>query len=114
MVDLSKEFLKLRAELERDKALMNADGAYARAMLTIYPAVVDFLERERRLDLQGWQTVEGVANLTANLVFHTLLVHQPKTERLHALDRVLAHINKLTRAKLDAHRSPIMLPKERW
>lgn len=108
--DLHEEFERIRPHLLREARAPTSDGAYARAMLLVMPALLDWLARERKAETRPDQVVDGLANLLPNVLVQALRATIETGAQLSALEVVLRHVDRQSRPMLGMTAKGIIVP----
>lgn len=107
---LKDEFARLKPRLERAGVKDSVEGAYARAMLALIPALIEHLAAEEKRQAAKSQTFEGVGGALANVVYQALRYTFEQPERLGALGAIVGQIYSSVRPLLERTSGGIFLP----
>lgn len=108
---LETEFEKMRPQLLQIGRRVDAEGAWARAMLLFGPAFLLHINRERGVAIPPRDAFEGMLNMFCDIIRHTIRATNAPSERLNALDVALRHFERVIRPKL-LIKNNVVLPSD--
>lgn len=109
---LKREFERIQPALKKLGLRLDADGAWARAMLLFVPVFLFHLERERKVRATPRDVFEGMVNLYADLIRHTVRTTMGPASRANAFDVLMRNVDTRVRPKLSRTDGGIILPGE--
>lgn len=105
---LREDWINFRLRCEQTAPQKTAEGAYARAMLKLMPALVDYLTEEVKAGTHPRFIHEAIAAAAANFALHS--IGMTANNRAIAYADFLARIDSMVKPRLDRTTKGILIP----